>query len=478
MPAGSALPGLIVNGTLPTVTTVLLQAGDGHRVADLETGTIGPSLPGDGTTLARPGGGWVCVCSAYTPDQGGSGSDGLVIALQAIAPDGSAAGAAPVRTLLSRIDPSQPLTSDSTGVNLQASSSPDGRYGFIGWSERSTTGWHAGVDVVDLATLEVVDRQALPDPVLPDAAKGRTWVLLAPFVDMAASSGPVLVTENWFVDDAAAANPPQGTFHLSATFRDGLLGDPVPAGTRVDAGCFEWEHGVIDEGSFYVACIRNDSGGVRVERFRMDGTAIDQADVGQFTGYGAFAARPDHRLFLWDPQSHTLMRYDLQTGSTSRLAVPDTAGTQGPLDAASMVGRTIGSWIAPTATAKIYLQPAMVVSPDGTRLYAIGIEATPAELGGSAGVFAFDISGDEIALVGHWPPNADYISLALSADGGFVYAAGMSGVDPQGVMAPDVQSSITVFDASDGSIRLVAGELGAGELGAQTSILFTSPLIQ
>ena len=96
----------------------------------------------------------------------------------------------------------------------------------------------------------------------------------------------------------------------------------------------------------------------------------------------------------------------------------------------------------------------MAVSPDGTPLYRSASRRRPRELGGSAGVFAFDISGDNIALLGHWPPNADYVSLALSEDGAFVYVAGMGGVDAEGLVTPECRPSITVFDATDGSIRL------------------------
>ena len=318
----------------------------------------------------------------------------------------------------------------------------------------------------------MVDRLALPALSLPAAAAGRSWVRLAPWVDLVDGISTALVTENWFVDDPTTANPVQGTDHWTTSFDDGAIGDPVNAGRRMDGDCFEWEHGLADADSFYIACIRNNNGGVRVERYRLDGTEIDRADVGQFTGYGAFAARPDHRLFMWDPQSHRLTSYDLRTGSTHTVKAPDAAVTSGPLDVVGAVARAVGSWIAPPATAKILLQPAMVVSPDGTRLYAIGIEATAAELGGSAGVYAFDISGDEPVLTGHWPPNADYISLALSADGAFAYAAGAAGVDVQGVQSPYVQSSITVFDTTDGSIRLIAGELGA-----ENQVLFSAPVL-
>jgi hypothetical protein len=475
-PAPSPLPALVVNGDLPSVTSVLLQGSGGYRLADLSKGTLGPKLPWDSsgwnTLLARAGGGWVCVCGSFTPGKGGRGSDELAISLNAVDATGASVGSGDVRTLLSGLDPSQPVTSETQTVDLRAFASPDGRYAFIGWSVRSTTGWHAGVDVADLASLQVVDRLALPDLPAPASAVRRTVVRLAPLVDSLAGVDTALITVNWWVDDVLNANPPQGTDRWSATFEGGALGEPVSAGARSDADCYEWEHGLIDSGSFYVGCIMNSSGTVRVERYDLTGTEIDGAEVGRFTGYGAFAARPDHRLFLWDPQSHTLTSYDLLTGATSSLKVPDTAGIDGPLDVASAFGRAIGSWLTPSARAKIMLQPAMAVSPDGTRLYAIGIEATPSELGGSAGVFAFDISGDEIVLAGHWPPNADYVSLAVSGDGAFVYAAGMGGVDVEGLQVPDVKPSVTVFDATDGSIRLIAGQLEGSEL------LFAHPVVR
>ena len=472
-PVASPLPALFVNGQLPSVTSVLLQGSGGYRLADLTTGTLGADMPWDvngwNTPVERPGGGWVCVCSTFRAGAT-RGSEQLVIALRAVDAAGAAAGDAELRTLRSSLDPSQPAT-DSQTLDVRTYTSPDGRYAFIGWSVRDGKGWHSGVEVVDLATLQVVDSLALPDAT-PTLTGGQTWVRFAPLVHTAVGVDLAIITSNWWVEDPASADPPQGTDRWSAPFSAGSLGDLDSAGSRTDADCYEWEHGLVDADMFYVACIGNGSGAVRVERYDLTGTEIDRTEVGQFTGFGAFAARPDHRLFLWDPQSHTLMTYDLQTGRSSVLRVPDTAVLESPSDILSAIGRTVGSWLAPTTTAKILLQPAIAVSADGTRLYALGIEASPSELGGSAGVFAFDISGDTLALVGHWPPNADYVSLAVSEDGAFVYAAGMGGVDADGLEAPDVKPSVTVFDATDGSIRLIAGQLDGREQ------LFVTPVVR
>jgi hypothetical protein len=110
--------------------------------------------------------------------------------------------------------------------------------------------------------------------------------------------------------------------------------------------------------------------------------------------------------------------------------------------------------------AKIFLEPALVASPDGTRIYGLGVQAPVGETGGAShGVYAFD--ANSLEPVGHWQPTADLVSLAISPDGQFVYAAGQAGVDAAGAAAP-YQASITVYATADGSVRLIAGALGDG----------------
>ena len=147
VPSTSPLPALYVNGKLPSVTNVLLQVNGGYRQADLATGSMGTDLPwqrdGWNTVFARPGGGWVCVCSDYTAGKGGRGSDELIIGVEAVDATGASDGQAAVRTLRSAIDPAQALTTDSSTVNVGATASPDGRFALIGWSQRTAAGWQA-----------------------------------------------------------------------------------------------------------------------------------------------------------------------------------------------------------------------------------------------------------------------------------------------------------------------------------------------
>src|SRR5436190_655529 len=112
-------------------------------------------------------------------------------------------------------------------------------------------------------------------------------------------------------------------------------------------------------------------------------------------------------------------------------STPTAAAGRGPLDALASMGRRLGSWIAPPAAAKVLLDPGIVVSADGTRVYAIGVtSSSDPSARGSTGVFAFDAS--TLAPLGHWAATADFTSIAVSADGRFVYAAAQGGVDAAG----------------------------------------------
>jgi hypothetical protein len=187
----------------------------------------------------------------------------------------------------------------------------------------------------------------------------------------------------------------------------------------------------------------------------------------EFSG-GALVARSGDALFVWDPVVARLARVDLLSGHLD-VGEPATAAGTGPLDAVASLGRGLGRWIAPSALAKLLLQPGVVVSPDGSRVYAIGVTSSDPEGSGSTGVFAFDAA--TLERLGNWAPTADFASIAVSADGRFVYAAGQGGVDAQGAPSRN-GASVTVFDAGDGSVRLIAGRLGSA------AIWFANPTLE
>jgi hypothetical protein len=78
--------------------------------------------------------------------------------------------------------------------------------------------------------------------------------------------------------------------------------------------------------------------------------------------------------------------------------------------------------------------------------------------GRPTGIWVIDT--EQLAVIDRWEPIADFISLRLSADGTVVYAAGVPMAGANGEPAPSVEASVTGYDASDGTVRVIAGTLG------------------
>ena len=199
------------------------------------------------------------------------------------------------------------------------------------------------------------------------------------------------------------------------------------------------------------------------DQFRGDTQVETALDSGDFSGTST-VSRDGSALFLWNPMSLALTRVDLETGDVTTGVGRAAAAADGPLSA-------LGRWLTPTAAAKILLSSGIAQSPDGSRIYVLGIAsgAGGGDFAGSAGLFVFDASS--LAQVDHWAATADFVSLAVSADGRFVYAAGSPETSADGSQTSQA-ASITVFDASDGSVRLLAGQLGQG------FILFPSTIVR
>ncbi len=145
-------------------------------------------------------------------------------------------------------------------------------------------------------------------------------------------------------------------------------------------------------------------------------------------------------VLSWDPVEHSLARVSLDDGT---IIASEVARAMLPEPRSSDQGGYFGA------------EPGLVLSPDGQRVYAVGVALGPSDSGTPTGVWAFD--AETLELVDHWQPRAMLSSLAVSADGQFVYAAGASGFDVEGNQAPNWPSSVTVYDALTGEVQVVYG---------------------
>ena len=345
-----------------------------------------------------------------------------------------------------------PGTDRPQSTDAQVSISPDGRLAFLGWSQHDlATGWSAGIDVIDLSTLETITTIDLPS-VAPAAAADLAWVRVSPTVTVSPSGDRLYVSSDWYVWSMDAVVP-SGTDHWTLSWDGAVAGTPVDAGASSSDTCSEWGRGFVDETQVYVACFASSSGAPAIERRDLTGTVIGRTEVPGSTG-GEGGALLLHvvgsGLYLWDAIDLRIHRVDLRTGElTEGTATRPTAAAPDD-DLFAALGRRIGEAIAPSVAAKFLLQPAMTVSPDGTRLYALGVSNANGALG-SLGVFVIDAT--TLAEIDHWDATADFGSIAISPDGAFVYAAGGFGRDAAGIGSKD-NASVTVYDASDGSVRL------------------------
>jgi hypothetical protein len=158
-------------------------------------------------------------------------------------------------------------------------------------------------------------------------------------------------------------------------------------------------------------------------------------------------------LYVWDPYVRDLDRIDLRTGLlTGNANAPEPAD-----DPTAAVLRAIGRWLAPPAAAKSFLFPSLVLSPDGKRIYALGVSGSMHDSQGSSGVYVF--STEPLAHMHRWDPTADFYSIAVTGDGAFVYASGLAGVDANGKATVDQGGSVTVYETATGNVHAVVGQL-------------------
>ena len=460
------LPKILVTGDEPSPSVVIVRTerGDYARV-DLATGSIDGPLTGKSSyseLRLQAGGSMVCLCVSESGSIGGMPTDNAVT-LDRYDARGKLTSSSPIESFSGEPDPRDEgvlIQEQPAHVLTKIGYSADGRYGFVGWSVRAHPVWHSGIVVVDMRDGSIVSRLALPDAT--DGQGDSRRVVNAPGVVGSISSSSVVIARSWYEWTPAASLEPGYTFEndaFTAKLGDGTFSDLAPVPLASDCGATVNRAGALPDGGFWLACTQGGAELTVVRRLAADGSLLGDVRVNGGAGIDAdptALSADGSTLYVWDPSGATLTSVDLAKG-TKTSGKGTAAVEQGPLSA-------LGHWLAPTAAAKSFLRGALVVSPDGSRIYAIGVKegASSHEMAGSTGVFVFD--GATLEPAGVWQPTADFVSLAVSADGHFVYAAGLPGMDAAGQRQLAQQASITVFDTSDGSIRLIAGRLGGDML--------------
>jgi hypothetical protein len=461
----TALPQLLVHGDLPSPSRVLVQTEGGQfAVADLATGKLG-SLISAGTWNSRivrsPSGDLVCLCTSGSGTTYGQPTHAKV-SLNRFDDAGNVTSRIVVLDIEGVPDPRYGEVPQQPGhVSTWASVSADGRFAYIGWAARAHPVWKSGIVVVSLDDGTVLQRLDLPDKT--DGTMDLGVYVDAPRVAGQSGSGGLVIARSGYrwgpVLSSNASYLPGADVFMSSVDGDGRLGQPAPVDAATDCGDEVGFAGPLPGGGTWLSC-RHLGGAVRttILRLKGDGSQGGQTSINSSFAEGSTSVvSPDGAsLYIWDASGLELNRVELATGNVSKAKAPAVAAASDPLLA-------FGRWLAPPTLAKMFLQPGIAISPDGSRVYGLGIVGSPSarDFSGSAGVVVFDT--ESMTSLGRWEPTADFVSVAVSPDGKFVYATGSSDVDAAGNETGQ-PASITVFNAADGTIRLIAGSLGRGML--------------
>lgn len=131
------------------------------------------------------------------------------------------------------------------------------------------------------------------------------------------------------------------------------------------------------------------------------------------------AVSPDGaRLYLFDPTSGDLAVVDLATRSVVEQVVVDMSVARGGGSLLGRVWSAVRGAFVQDAAAKVYIQGGMQLSPDGNRLYAVGVEGD--FIGGAPrGVLVIDTRTWQV--VDRWLTDAHPTQVILGGDGRYLY---------------------------------------------------------
>ena len=160
------------------------------------------------------------------------------------------------------------------------------------------------------------------------------------------------------------------------------------------------------------------------------------------------ATSPDGRmLYVLDASSAELAVVDLPARAV-RQVVPVEGLASGQPSLRSRVVAALRGLVVQDAAAKFSFNGDMQLSPDGKRLYAVGVVGSGYE-GVPTGVVAIDIATWRV--IDRWLPDAQVGYLELGADGHTLYVETVDPSSPTGAM------SLALLDTRTGVVNPVAG---------------------
>lgn len=457
VPLPTSLPAReVLGGQIPSERRLVYA--NGLQVLDLATGTlVTPARSYDDLLLPLSDDELVCACVV----RGAIGADGTTPGQGVRFGRFDLNGTPIVERDLLTFDGVVPVPEMTEGFNVLAALDAGGRNLFVLDVIRRPPVWTVELHTVDVETGALVGSTVLDS--LPVDLAGAT---------SSASARPAGTTPDGIYAwaNALTVSPDGRTAFVSVNASE-VRGDswtngmhewmvpirngkprsarPLSADARLgpDSWCLGWPT-FVDPTLLVRVCYRgpgqSPAGDAVVQRVTTAGESFDDLVIGQplsDTGQPATTTidRARRAVFIWNPQLHALARVGIDDGQVLAGQVPDSQvpGGRSPGD-----GRYPG------------VEPGLALSPDGQRLYALGIGPASGRAGASTGVWVFD--PDTLGVLDHWAPRALLTSLAVSADGRFVYAAGASGLDVDGHENP-WPASVTVYDAVTGEIQVVYG---------------------
>jgi len=178
------------------------------------------------------------------------------------------------------------------------------------------------------------------------------------------------------------------------------------------------------------------------------------------------------RVFVWSFERRAIARLDVASGEVTSRAYGfgDSAASISPTEPRPYPVTDPVRWGGMGSASEVFGGHTLLGSPDGLVLFAIGGGSRgSADLPASTGVWVID--ADTLELVDVWAPAAYYHDIALTFDGEYVVALGLSGVNEAGASAP-WQPSITYHRAGDGQVVEIIGSMDG--LAGWTPVLLST----